>query len=304
MNKLPLFAMLAAGLAMIGVSAYGLLSSQLAAPPAAAVLTAVPTAAVPTAVAPTAVPQLPEGVDADWQLRFSDEFDSGSVNAKNWSTCLPSGSLVDGDLKCIVDGKGIVLGESDNVGFAGGLARLEVAREKRTAFGKDYEYTFGVLSSHGTYTFTQGYAEIRAKFPAGKGLWPAFWLMPASLQWPPEIDVVEFLGREADTIHGTVHFLDASGKHDSRGQSFKTPGGDYAAEFHTYAVRWTPDELVWYLDGKEYHRVTGQPGVPQVPMYLIVSTGLGPPDSWGGPVGEDTVFPNYFDVDYVRVWSR
>ncbi len=291
MRRAFVFALFAAGLVMIGVAVYGLVSMRAPAAPAHA-------PGLPASI------QRPSGVDADWQLRFFDEFDSPVLNAKNWSTCLPSGLPHDGDIKCIVDGGAIVLGESDNVTIAGGVARLEVAREQRTAFAKNFDYTFGMLSSHSTFTFTHGYAEMRAKFPSGKGLWPAFWLMPANLQWPPEIDVVEFLGRQPDTIHGTVHFLDASGKRDSRSRDYRTPGKDYSTEFHTYAVRWTPDELVWYLDGVEYHRVIGQPSVPQVPMYMIVSSGVGPPDSWGGPVGPDTVFPNYFEVDYVRVWAR
>ena len=43
--------------------------------------------------------------------------------------------------------------------------------------------------------------------------------------------------------------------------------------------------------------------VPAQPMYIVVSHGAGAPDSWGGPLGDDVVYPNVFEVDYVRVYA-
>jgi len=35
-----------------------------------------------------------------------------------------------------------------------------------------------------------------------------------------------------------------------------TPGVDYTADFHTYAVEWSPGTIIFYIDNVEVHRVT------------------------------------------------
>lgn len=247
-----------------------------------------------------APPQRPEAADAAWTLKFSDDFDGAAVDDKKWSTCYWFGIIVDGQLRCVLGDAPMGVSEPDNVTVKNGTALLELARERRALEGKDYEYTFSTLSSFDRFTFQYGYAEIRAKVPAGAGNWPAFWMMPVSKQWPPEIDVFEFLGREPTVVHGTMHYNDADGKYQQNGG--QTSGPDLTQDFHLYAVRWTPAEIVWYLDGKPYHRVTEF--VPNEPMYLLVTHGIGQPDSWGGPLDPSTPLPNFLVVDYVRVWGQ
>ena len=51
------------------------------------------------------------------------------------------------------------------------------------------------LHRHGArLAFTYGFVEARLRFPAGRGLWPAFWLLPANKSWPPELDPMEAFG--------------------------------------------------------------------------------------------------------------
>jgi beta-glucanase (GH16 family) len=243
---------------------------------------------------------LPPGVLPGWRLAFSDEFDAAQLDDEKWSTCFHFGEIVDGQLRCILGETPAGVFEADNAASRDGLARLTLNREPRTVFGKSFDYTFGMLSSHDAFTFTHGYAEVRAKVPPGRGVWPAFWMLPASKQWPPEIDVFEFLGREPDKIHGTLHMPGFNGQDVARG-GFAT-GEDFSRDFHRYAVRWTEAEIIWYVDDVEYFRVTEN--VPLEPMYLVVSHGTGAPDSWGGPLSPDVPLPNDLEVDYVRVWTK
>ena len=138
----------------------------------------------------------PRAVEPGWQLRFSDEFDALEIESSKWSTCFHFGVVEDGALRCILGEKPFGVHEPDNVSVASGTALLQLNREKRAVFGKSFDYTFGMLSSHEAYSFTFGYAEISAKVPKGMGVWPAFWLLPADKSWPPEIDVIEYLGRD------------------------------------------------------------------------------------------------------------
>lgn len=79
----------------------------------------------------------------------------------------------------------------------------------------------GMLATDQTWAQTYGYFEIVARIPEGKGHWPAFWLAPAGIGWPPEIDMFEAYGRgigaptpKDDTFNVAVHFdaVDTAGK--------------------------------------------------------------------------------------------
>src|SRR5690242_15236708 len=153
-----------------------------------------------------------------------------------------------------------------------------------------HDYTSGMISSFGHFAQQYGYFEIRAKFPAGKGYWPAFWLLPADKTWPPEIDVLEILGHEPDKVYLTNHWQTAE-KHESVGDSYKGP--DFSADYHTFAVDWEPNEIVWYVDGVE--RFRSKQGVPAMPMYIIANLAVG--GDWPGNPDATTKFPGNMDID-------
>ena len=141
---------------------------------------------------------------------------------------------------------------------------------------------------------------MRAKVPKGKGLWPAFWTLPSDLSWPPEIDVFEILGDRTNTIYMTYHYPTATnGKVASGG---KWNGPDFSADWHTYAVDWEPNVIIWYVDGIERLRYTDTTHIVKKPMYLIANLAVGGV-SPGAP-DASTSFPSYYEIDYIRVWKR
>jgi Ca2+-binding RTX toxin-like protein len=165
-----------------------------------------------------------------------------------------------------------------------------------------FNYSSGILSGHDKYAFTNGYMEIRADVPSGKGIWPAFWLLPASGEWPPEIDVMEFIGDQPNTIYNSSHFRDSSGAVGSfsQGQTFAGEDGvDFSQGFHTYAAEWTSDRLTWFIDGQSVFNV--RQNVPDVPMYLLANLAIG--GSWPGDPDATTPTNSHFDIDYIRVYQ-
>ena len=225
-----------------------------------------------------------------WQLKFSDDFNGTKLDNSKWSPCYfwgkPAGCTNGGadELQWF---------QSDEVSVSGGF--LHLSAQKRQSNGKDY--TSGMVSSHDKFSFKYGYAEMRGKIPKGNGFWPNFWLLPQNKNWPPELDIAEFVGSNTSNVHQTLHY-DKGGHQTSSGYC---GGADFSAEYHTYAVEWSPLKIVWYVDGKECRRYTGE-GIPTEPMYLTATLAIGA--AWTvGPDGS-TPFPSTFDIDYIKVWQK
>ncbi|MES1201816.1 MAG: glycoside hydrolase family 16 protein [Pseudomonadota bacterium] len=157
-----------------------------------------------------------------------------------------------------------------------------------------YHYTSGLLTTHHVFSQTYGYFEIRAKLPEGKGLWPAFWLLPEDGSWPPEIDILEQLGREPNGFYASIH---AAGHIDSttRVNVASTTDG-----FHKYGVLWDPEHITWFFDEQQMHQVD-TPADMHKPMFILVNLAIGGP--WAQEPDATTVFPARMSVDYVRAYS-
>ncbi|HRU01999.1 MAG TPA: glycoside hydrolase family 16 protein, partial [Victivallales bacterium] len=81
------------------------------------------------------------------------------------------------------------------------------------------DYTAASIITKNKFSVKYGRIEVKAKLPHGQGVWPAIWMLGDSHDtkgWPTcgEIDIMEFVGKEPGTIHGTVHFA-INGKHKS-----------------------------------------------------------------------------------------
>jgi beta-glucanase (GH16 family) len=184
-------------------------------------------------------------------------------------------------------------------------------------------YTSGRLDTRGKFAPTYGRFEIRARLPGGRGLWPAHWLYPQNRNWPmeyvmaeavaagkealipeerpwySEIDIMEFLGHEPGVAYGTLHFYSFDGQKRTSSGTWKE-GSDLTRDFHVYAVEWEPDAIRWFIDGRPFHQTTS--GIPHTPHYLILNTAVG--GAWPGNPDATTVFPQYHDIDWVRVYQR
>ncbi|NTW29253.1 MAG: glycoside hydrolase family 16 protein [Coriobacteriia bacterium] len=231
-------------------------------------------------------PPTPSGpTKPSYRLLFNEEFVSTSLNLNHWNTQMVWGRNTTGELQHY-DANALALRQGN----------LVIMAQKQQSDGR--AYSSGVITSSGRFEFKYGYAEIRARVPKGQGLWPAFWLAPSDNASTSEIDVMEILGHETNTVHMTLHFADTLGGHEDTGTVFL--GTDFSADFHTFAVDWSPEAVVWYVDGIERSRQTTN--VPDVPMYLIANLSIG--GEWAGAPSADTVFPCEYEIDYIRVFKH
>jgi len=169
------------------------------------------------------------------------------------------------------------------------------------------EYTSARLNTSGRFTQTYGHFEARVKMSRGQGMWPAFWMLGndiGDVGWPQsgEIDVMENVGFEPSQVHGTIHGPGYSGA-DGIGAGYSISGA-FADDFHTFAVDWSPNRIVWSVDGTAYQTRTpadlgGDQWVFDKPFFLILNLAVG--GYWPGDPDGSTPFPNTLVVDYVRV---
>jgi beta-glucanase (GH16 family) len=293
---------------LIATLALAVLAGSLAAPGAQAQLPQ-PVPALAHAAGASAGLQrvyLPIVQHGSWLLIFQDEFAGDRLDHAKWVNCYLWANL--GCYK--TNGSEMEWYTPDAAAVSGG--RLHLQAQQRPTLGSDgqtYPYTSGLIASgSGSYdpadgprfAFRYGYVEIRARVPAGRGFWSAFWLLRADRSLPWEIDIFEILGHQPATANMTVHYPLADGSTGAHGTAYTGP--DFSAGEHTYALDWSADQLVWYIDGVERKRERNAAHIPHDPMYLIANLAVG--GDWPGPPDPTTVFPNMLNIDYIRVWQR
>ena len=167
----------------------------------------------------------------------------------------------------------------------------------------------GIITSYESFKFKYGRVEVRAKMPAGKGLWSAVWLLNAYYKQDqpedPEIDIMEAIGDRTTTGNHAYHDVrdnDGDGFYtDYTSTTFRSVIEDFSQDFHTYRVDWEEGRIVWYVDDIETGRVEGDQ-VSDEQMYLLANLAVG--GDFPGPADETTPFPARLEIDYIRVYQR
>ncbi len=166
-------------------------------------------------------------------------------------------------------------------------------------------YTSGVMTTRFSFAQRYGYFEVRARLPHGKGLWPAFWLLPADSLAPAgtELDVFEQLGHASKVVFCTLHYQGRTWfwlpKPKVWEKRVPLPF-DTSQGVHAYGAAWSRDQIVWYVDRREVCRQPTPEGMDQ-PMYMLVNLAVG--GSWGGPPDSTTRFPASMQIQAVNVWT-
>lgn len=173
----------------------------------------------------------------------------------------------------------------------------------------DSTYTSTRLTTKGNKEFKYGYIEARAKIPTGNGIWPAFWMLGSNIGevgWPMagEIDILEYVGKEPHMAFTSLHTQDS---HGNTINTKKTEIKDIEQGFHTYAIDWTEDFIEFFVDGNSVYKFVPKNKTQEVwpynqPFYFLVNVAVG--GNFGGPEVDDSIFPQEFVIDYIKVYSN
>jgi beta-glucanase (GH16 family) len=241
-----------------------------------------------------------------WKLTFQEEFngkEGDGIDSGHWTPVNKGDGFGNNELEFYTP-------RSENVRQDGnGSLIIEVRKE--SYMGR--MYTSARLESSGKFEQKYGRFEIRAKLPFGQGIWPAFWALGndiSSKSWPEcgEIDIMENVGREPSTNHGSLHGPGYSGG-NPLGAKYDLPGGaKLSDDFHTFAIEWEENVVRWYVDDHLYETRTPS-DVPSNghwvydhPFFLILNVAVG--GAFPGSPDGTTQFPQRMLVDYIRVYER
>lgn len=196
-----------------------------------------------------------------------------------------------------------------------GAGHLAITARQETYTGPDgvtRGYTSARIQTKGLFQTRYGTIEARIQLPVGRGLWPAFWMLGSNIDtedWPAcgEIDVMENIGSDPFTAHGTIHGPEsATGAAYGLGATVRSPTS-LATGFHVYRATWSPTAISFSLDGRTYETrtpssLTGrQQWVFNQPFYLLLNLAVG--GTWPGSPDSSTQFPATMLVDWVRAYK-
>lgn len=248
------------------------------------------------------------------KLAFKDEFNKAAnapVDSSKWTAETGGGGWGNEELEYYTNDI-----ENAYHDGAGSLVIKAVKKDLPVSFNCWYgqcRYTSARLVTKGKFDRKYGRFEARIKIARGQGMWSAFWMLGSNIDtvgWSTcgEVDVMENIGREPLTVHGTIHGPGYSGA-NGIGAPFNSANNQkFAEDFHVYATEWTENKIAFYVDGVLYKTITpqdlpaGKTWVYDHPFFMILNLAVG--GNWGGAPDATTVFPQTMLIDYVRVYRR
>lgn len=226
------------------------------------------------------------------RLSFEDNFDGNTLDSSKWEQC-PEQKRQDlnnywDNSMSYLDGKGNLI--------------IGMSYDEETD-----RYLSGGVRTKGKFEQAYGYFEIRCTVNTAAGYWTAFWLMGDSVvdttlggRNGTEIDIMETPYKNSGEVQNTLNWDGYGAEHKSSGNIVKADV--YDGEYHTFALLWTKDEYVFYIDGNVSWRTNAKEaqGTCEVPLFVKITSETG---SWVHTPTDPSLLPDYMKVDYVRVYS-
>jgi beta-glucanase (GH16 family) len=209
-----------------------------------------------------------------WKMVAHDEFDGDALDKDHWS---PYRGRTTDD---------VGQHDPDNLSVSDGT--LKLTSRGNTSAGMSWD----AGQKYGRW-------EARVRSEKGNGYGPVMLLWPDAEDWPEggEIDIMEIPKGDRTKASFTVHW----GEDDK--QDGKSVQGDFT-EWHNFAVEWTPDRIVGYLDGQEIYRTDNADANPPRSMHFAMQQDIGPyGDDWIPAPDATTPATCTFEVDWVRIYS-
>jgi hypothetical protein len=293
-------------------------------------------AAVTLAPRPAAASLPPRPAYDGLVLLMEDDFDGYALNPAVW-TAPPNYVQTQYDITCFN-----AVGGPPTVLVAGGELHLLTRTLPAPALcacaacpgasPRPFSLTSGWVDTQDTGVAARdGLVEVRARLPpASFKIWPAAWLLSARSRrdqgvcWPlaSELDIYEVAGGfdargglGANALCASAHYGDRCFVDLGAGKTGCVPAARlaYSEGWHTYAVRWTRDDVKWFIDGEVIHIATvasdpdlARGGLPfKDAMALILETSaawwIAPQDGAPGLPADGAPLVHAFD--WVRMWT-
>ncbi|MFY7671069.1 glycoside hydrolase family 16 protein [Tenacibaculum sp. MEBiC06402] len=233
----------------------------------------------------------------DQKVIFTQDFDKNSLDANFWNYDLGNGC----PNLCGWGNNELQLYSKENVSIEDGKLVIKATKQ-------DSLYYSGKIHTKDKFEFKYGTVEVRAKLPKGHGLWPAIWMLGHDISenaWPGcgEIDIMEHVGKEPNKIFASLHNASSFGNTIN---SKKVEIKNVQDDFHIYKMEWTEDYIRFFIDNEEIYTYSPEKKDNKnwpydKPFYLILNLAIG--GNFGGPEVDNSIFPQEFLIDYIKVYS-
>lgn len=249
--------------------------------------------------------QSEQGVDLTlYNLVFGDDFQAAELDSTKWNTALTWGPdlVVYNQMQYYVD-----IQNNPDFGYSPfilndgilTISAIETPDALRSG-ANEQPWLSGVLTTADKFEFTYGYVEALVDPQAGRGLWPAIWMLSSEYEnLKPELFIMENDGSRPNSLFHNYNYTDSDGNLRSPGQ-WEVTSTEFSDGFHKVGVVWSPQELLFYINDVPRYRIVGE-NVGNQDMYLILSLAIG--GIWPGAPDGTTPVPSELLVDYVRVYE-
>lgn len=236
-----------------------------------------------------------------WQVVWNDEFSVSDIDTSKWTHEVNGDGGGNNELQYYVSSKA-------NSYIIDGFLTIKAIQQNY----KGKFYTSARLNSKFKGDWKYGRFDVRAKLPVQRGVWPAIWMLPTDWVyggWPQsgEIDIMEIIGQDANKLYGTLHYGPPWPNNKNTGTQYLLPEGDFSDAFHVFSVEWEENIIRWYIDDQLYATKTNEDLSPHPwpfdqRFHMILNLAIG--GNWPGPPDEETKFPKYMFIDYVRAYQK
>ena len=227
-----------------------------------------------------------------FQLAWQDDFDA--FDSSRWQ------------LESFTFGGNLAQFTPANAAFKNGLATLSLTPQP-----SDTAEPYRGVEMRSLQTITYGKIESRIRFAKGSAVVSSLVLIytpyPAD-NWN-ELDI-EFLGRYSDRAQLNEQVYEgppvtppvSQSVSPTQDPAFVSFGFDPSADFHVYAIEWTPADVRFTVDGALVHTWSAQIARMKLPQNILLTIWASNVASWAGPVGTDTA-PTSADYDWIHVYN-